>query len=241
MISVEPDGDVAVIRLDRAEKRNALTPPMLASLAGAFDRASSAGAVVLSGVGDVFCAGFDLSLCRDDTGTLARLLEGLSKAVVAMRTTPAPIVLCAHGAAIAGGCALLGGADLVITDAGAKLGYPVLRLGISPAVTTPFLRNSVGDGACRARVLDPAVIDGREALRIGLAHECLDDRAACEPRALELARSLAAKPRESLRWTKAWLNTVAPWPAAGDALAVSLSLVGGDEEARMLPQVWTKK
>lgn len=241
MISSEPDGNVAIIRLDRAEKRNALTPKMLASLAGAFDRASSADAVVLSGVGDVFCSGFDLSLCRDDDGALAALLSGLSRAVVSMRTTPGPVVLSAHGAAIAGGCALLGGADIVVTDEGAKLGYPVLKLGISPAVTAPFLRLSVGDGACRARVLDPSVISGRDAFRAGLVHECVATPAASEARAIELAHQLASKPREALRWTKAWLNELAPWPAAAKGLDASLSLVGGEEEREMLPKAWAKR
>ena len=240
MIQVEPIGRVAVIRLDRASKRNALTPPMLANLAGAIDRAISAHAIVLSGVGDVFCAGFDLTLCRTDDGALEALLEGLSRVIVAMRTTPSPVVVSAHGAAIAGGCALLGGGDVVVTNEAAKLGYPVLKLGISPAVSAPFLRLSVGDGGARARLLEPSVITGKEAVRVGLAHECLSSATDCEGRALEIARGMAAKPRESLRWTKAWLNELAGWSASGAALAASLSLVGGDEEGRMLPQAWTR-
>ncbi|MFZ4573712.1 MAG: enoyl-CoA hydratase/isomerase family protein [Phycisphaerales bacterium] len=240
MIQFEPDGNVAVIRLDRPAKLNALTPAMLGSLAGAFDRATSADAVVLSGVGETFCAGFDLTLCRDDDGALAALLEGLSRVIVSMRTTPSPVVVSAHGAAIAGGCALLGGGDLVVTNEAAKLGYPVLKLGISPAVSAPFLRLSVGDGGARTRLLEPAVISGNEALRIGLAHECLASGAACEGRALELARAMAAKPRDAMRWTKAWLNELAGWSTSRAALETSLSLVGGAEESRMLPQAWNR-
>ena len=72
-------------------------------------------------------------------------------------------------------------------------------------------------------------------------HECVPTPAASEARAIELAKQLAAKPREALRWTKAWLNELAPWPAATRGLGVSLSLVGGEEEREMLPKAWAKR
>jgi len=243
MIQVEPIGNVSIIRLDRAEKKNALTPAMLRALTGAMDRAISAHAVVVSGVGDVFCAGFDLSLCRDDVAVLADLLSELSRAVRAMRQAPCPVVVSAHGAAIAGGCALLGGADVVITDAGARLGYPVVRLGISPAVTVPFLRLAVGDGGCRARVLDPGLISGLDAVRIGLAHECAATAAECEARAIEVAKGLAAKPRHALAMTKRWLGEIdglldSRWAEAG--LEASLAVVGSAEQRERLAELWKK-
>src|SRR5262252_9290302 len=128
MIQVEPRGDISIIRLNRPDKRNAMTPKMLARLCEAIDTASAAKAIVLSGVGDVFCAGFDLTLCRDDDAVLGDLLTGLSRAVRAIRSTPCPVVTSAHGAAIAGGCALVAAADVVVTNVEAKLGYPVVRL-----------------------------------------------------------------------------------------------------------------
>src|SRR5690606_29099547 len=107
--------------------------------------------LLLCGEGRVFCAGFDLDACRGEGGddALRRLLRGLSAAIAGLRAQERPVVVAAHGAAIAGGCALLGSADVVVADAGAKLGYPVARLGISPAVSAPFLAPAVGAGAGR--------------------------------------------------------------------------------------------
>lgn len=244
MIAVEPIGHVSVIRLDRAQKRNALTPAMLASLNSAIDRAMSAHAIVVSGVGDIFCAGFDLTLCQNDDGALEAMLCGLSKVIAALRAMPCPVVVSAHGAAVAGGCALLGGADVAVTTADAKLGYPVVRLGISPAVSGPFFTATVGHGAARTRMLDPGLIDGLEAVRIGLVAESLQTPAQCEARAIELAQHFASKPRHALAYTKRWLGELDGTLDASRveiALAASLGLVGGDEERERLASLWNKK
>ena len=240
MIAVEPIGNTALIRLDRADKRNALTPKMLAALHSAIDRATSADCLVLSGIGDVFCAGFDLLLSKDDPSVLPTLLRSLSSCIAALRDSPCPVVVSAHGAAIAGGCGLLAPADVVITNTDAKLGYPVVILGISPAVNTPFLRTLIGDGPTRTRSLDPRLVSGAEALRLGLAHECLPSAAECEPRALEVAALLASKPRHAIRATRQWLRRLTPIDHAAEALAASLALCGTAEEAERLAAFWSK-
>jgi len=241
MIQVEPVGEVAVIRLDRADKRNAMTPKMLANLVSAFDTALSARAIVLSGVGEVFCAGFDLTLCRDDDNVLGDLLTGLSKAVRVIRTAPCPVIVSAHGAAIAGGCALVAAGDLAVTDVNAKLGYPVLRLGISPGVNAPALRATIGDAATRARMLEPVTIGGAEALRIGLVYECAATPRECEARAIAIAQELANKPRHALGYTKRWLGELdrsTHIQQSEHALAVSMNLVGSQEQQDRLAELW---
>jgi enoyl-CoA hydratase/carnithine racemase len=244
MIDVTPHGEISIIRLDRPAKRNAQTPVMLANLVGAVERAASARAIVLSGVGEVFCAGFDLTLCRDDERALGKLLTGLSRAVLALRSAPCPVVVSAHGAAIAGGCALAAAGDIVVTNAGAKLGYPVVRLGISPAVNAPALRAAIGAGAARTRALDPGLVDGREACRVGLAHVCVEEAGACEAEAIRIAEGLAAKPRHALGYTKRWLGELdgtldeQGWEKA---LAVSMSLVNSAEQTERLAAVWAEK
>jgi enoyl-CoA hydratase/carnithine racemase len=245
MFHTEPSGDVAVMRFDRAEKKNALLPRMLASLVAAINTAASARAIVLSGVGEVFCSGFDLTSCREDpeSAVLGELLDGLSRASRALREAPCPVIVSAHGAAIAGGCALAASADFVLTDEGAKLGYPVVRLGISPAVSGPVLAASIGFGAARARMLDSSLITGRRAVELGFAHECLPTPAACEARALELAATLAAKPRHAMAYTKRWLNTLDSTSDArllDTALEASMAGVGGQEQREMLAAVWKK-
>ncbi len=244
VISFEPIGQIALIRLDRPEKRNSLTVKMLAALRQALDNAVSAHAVVLSGVGGVFCAGFDLTACRDDPTVLPGLLKGLWSAARALREHPAPVVISAHGAAIAGGSALVAAADIAVTNATAKLGYPVVRLGISPAVSAPLLRLAIGDASSRERMLDPSTIDGPEALRVGLVHECLPTAGDCEPRAIEIARQLAAKPRHGVAYTKRWLNEIdgsLDSVTLDAGLNVSLGIVGSAEQDALLPQAWSAR
>ncbi|MBX3389093.1 MAG: enoyl-CoA hydratase/isomerase family protein [Phycisphaeraceae bacterium] len=242
MIKSALQGDVFEIALSRPEKRNALTPEMLTDLRAAIATApKEAGAFLLSGEGAAFCAGFDLSRCKDspDGAVMRALLNGLHLCIGALAALDSPVIIAAHGAAIAGGCALLGGGDVIVTNADAKLGYPVARLGVSPAVSAPFLRNLVGDGPTRARELENGLIDGRAAMACGLAHECTDRAEEVQERASAIAQVLAAKPRGAMAATKQWLRTIVPVRSGEDGLRASLSLVGGEEEQRLLPLAWS--
>jgi methylglutaconyl-CoA hydratase len=256
MIRAERDGPIARITLDRPDRKNALTPEMLdAVVAEAVGASAWARALVLEGAGDVFCSGFDLTLCREDPhgGALRAMLTGLSAAIRSLRDAPIPVIVAAHGAAIAGGCALLGGADIVVTNSAAKLGYPVVRLGISPSISAPFLRGAVGDGACRERLLDSGLIDGREALRLGLVHEVVLESTQVQGRARAIAMELMAKPAGAMAATKRWLMEIdeggasalgrrkrgsAPQSDADRALDASLSLVGNREERERMAALW---
>lgn len=240
------EGVILHIVIDRPEKRNALTADMMFNLREAKERCTEdpdVRVVLLRGEGPAFCAGFDLDACRDDPLAMRSLLTGLSNTIRVLRACPCAVVVAAHGAAIAGGCALLGGADVVVADANAKFGYPVTRIGVSPAVTSPFLRTMVGDGHARARLLDAELIDGRRAAQIGLVHECVERAEDVLPRAREIARSLALKPPHAMRATKHWLNDVddslCPRRIDG-ALHASMGLAGGAEEREMLRKFWEK-
>lgn len=238
---------VALIVLDRPEKRNALTPDMLTNIAQSAELVRTgeghADAVVLLGEGAGFCAGFDLSLCRDDAAMMSALLSKLSIAIRALRRLSMPVVVAAHGSAIAGGCALLSGGDIVVTHRDAKLGYPVVRLGVSPAVNAFGLSNSVHGAALRRLLLDPELLSGEEAVRIGLAHELIDTAEGVRDRAIAIASALAIKPAHGMHATKRWLNEIegadqdAPFE---DGLRVSLALAGGAEERERLAALWRK-
>lgn len=233
---------VRVLTFSRPDKKNALTPPMLTEFRHHLGTAcEGAGAVLIDGEGAAFCAGFDLTLCKENSEALRELLVGLSSAIRAMRTCPAPVVLAVHGAAIAGGCALLGGADVVITHTDCKLGYPVVRLGISPAVSGPFFAAAVGHGQSRERMLSTQLMSGWDAYRAGLAHECLEDAGKVRTRGLAVAQQMAAKPWPSMSITKSWLNEIdgtARAELADAALLASLSLVGSSEERSRLAELW---
>jgi len=243
-LRTEDHAGVGVILLARSEKRNALTPDMLFALDTLLrEKIASSQAIVLAGDGSVFCGGFDLKLCHEERGTLASLLVGLARVIQTLRSSDKPVVIAAHGAAIAGGCALLGGADVVITDRVASLGYPVVTLGVSPAVSAPFLLQRVGAGNSRMMLLGAELITGEDARRIGLADICCDIREDVLPRAMRLASVLAAKPTAAFAATKTLLREIEDLSGglwAKEALNASLRLADNDEQRERLARMWEK-
>lgn len=237
---------VAEIVLDRPDKRNALTPDALSDLCTRLtelDADLSVRSLVLRGEGRVFCAGFDLSLCTDDPDALPAMLTGLSRAVRLLRRARFPVVVAAQGAAIAGGCALLAGADLVVGDRLGRYGYPVVALGISPAVNAPLLLRAIGDRHTRARSLDPALIGGDEAKRIGLLDLCVDIPEDVTPRAQLEAARFAQKPPHAVAVTKRWLNEVESSLDDREfesALHASLAVAGSAEERARVAALFKK-
>ncbi len=244
MIRLDLEDRIGFLTLARPEKRNAMTPEMLDEFAGAVESLPvAARCLVLRGDGPTFCAGFDLKLCAADPSgdVMRRLLTGLSRCVRALRALDAPVVAGIHGAAVAGGCALLGGADVVIAERQTRLGYPVARIGVSPAVSAPFLTATVADGPARTLLLDPELVTADRALSIGLVHEVADGTDALHHRAIEVARLLAAKPGRGVSATKRLLNDLARDRTghADAALDVSLARVGSPEERERLTALWT--
>ncbi|MBK7405719.1 MAG: enoyl-CoA hydratase/isomerase family protein [Phycisphaerales bacterium] len=240
MIRSTLEGRVGRILLDRPDQRNALTPEMAADLAMAVSHlAQKASCLLLEGEGRVFCAGFDLECCRrtPDNSALRSLLESLHKTLAAMRSSPVPVVIACHGAAIAGGCALLGGADYVIADRAVKLGYPVALLGISPAVSAPTLANRIGGGAARSRLLDPGLIGGHQALQAGLVSALVDSPEDVRPAAARAAERFASQPGGGIRATRDWLGKLEAAGAADrSGLEASLAVTGGEEGRGLLEQ-----
>lgn len=235
-----PPGEVPILWLSNPQARNAMSPGMLAEIERAAKLFESGGRpVILAGRGEVFSSGFDLKLCRDDLGAFAELLHRLHNAIAALRKLSVPVIIAAHKAAIAGACALFGGADFVITDKNAKLGYPVARIGLSPAVSAPFLSQEVDAGHLRRMLLDPGLISGAEAFRRGLVHSVVDRPEDVLPAAKALAAELSGKSASALAATKAWLRELQSidsqsrgepttgWPTRG--LDVSLSTAASDE------------
>jgi enoyl-CoA hydratase/carnithine racemase len=249
LVRCESSAGIATITLCNGPKRNALTLAMLEDVAGAIRAAArrarpdadGVNAILLHGEGPMFCSGFDLDACHADANVLRKLLAGLAAVVRLMRDEiDVPVVVAAHGGAIAGGCAMLGGADVVIADAQATFGYPVTMLGLSPAVSAPNMRRAMSDGATRARLLQPSLVTGAEATRLGLVHESVATAAEVLPRATAVAQQLAAKPAGAARITKAWLAKVeqraglSSGVMAAASLETSIGVVGTPEERSRL-------
>jgi methylglutaconyl-CoA hydratase len=160
---------VLQITLDDPVKRNALGIEMFDSIDATIKRINDdTRCVLLLGRGEVFCSGFDMKACVDDITVLEQYILRLSSLIRSLRRVQVPVVVAAHGAAIAGGCAVLTGCDFVVGSKESTYGYPVHRLGISPAVTIPTLFQKLGEGRARALVMSGELIDGEEAYAIGL-------------------------------------------------------------------------
>jgi enoyl-CoA hydratase len=236
-------GQILRVMFNRPESRNALLPDTLNKFEQLLDAVPpTTSALLIGGHGAAFCSGFDLTKCRDDPAgeTLHALLLGLSRCVSRLHQLPIPVVIAAQGAAIAGGCALLGGADLIVSNRDAKLGYPVVSLGISPAVSAPYLMAQIGPGACRSRLLDPRLISGSDAHSMGLVTHVVNDPNEVLPKALSLATKLAQSSPRSMAATRTWLRELGG-PAERDAALgaeVSLNLVNSAEQRQLLPRAW---
>lgn len=209
MLLQRREDHVAILSLNDPTKRNALSMAMFDALDAALKtlrRDAGTRVILLRGEGPAFCAGFDLGAALEHPAVMSVFIERLSTLLRAIRRLPQPVVAAVHGAAIAGGCAVVSACDFAFVESQAKLGYPVHRIGLSPAVTLPTLIPKAGDGPARALVMSGELIDGAQAVRLGLATHCAEGESVLHAAALAFAHGLSHKPPGAVRATKAWLN-----------------------------------
>lgn len=198
---------VTTITLNNPEMRNALSLEMFDAIEQSLrDLNQDTRVVLLRGEGEVFCSGFDMKACTNKIALLESFILRLSGLIKQLKRLKQPVVASAHGAAIAGGCAMLTACDFIIGSVDGKYGYPVHLLGITPAVTIPTLFQRVGEGKARALLMSGQILRGRDAVDIGLlTHAAVDDESAKEL-ARQLSEELATKPPRAMQVTKEWLN-----------------------------------
>jgi methylglutaconyl-CoA hydratase len=191
-LRTERDGAVYRVTLARPERRNAFDAELIAELTQAFAHVGDARAVVLAGEGPSFCAGADvewqrssIDLSYDDNVEDAMRLYEMCEAI---DTCPAPVIARVHGYALGGGSGLVACADVAVATPDAVFGFSEVRLGIIPAVISPFVLPKIG-AAARRYFLTGERFDAETALRIGLVHEVTADDAAALERLLAELRS----------------------------------------------------
>jgi methylglutaconyl-CoA hydratase len=192
-LRVTRDGDVLRVTLARPETRNAFDAALIAELAEAFVDVGKARAVVLSGEGPSFCAGADVEWMRSsidldhdanvaDATALRRMLEAID-------SCPAPVVAQVQGHALGGGVGLVACSDIAIAHERAVFAFSEVKLGIIPAVISPFALAKIGPSAARRYFVTGERFNAEEALRIGLVHEVVSDLDAALDRMLDELRS----------------------------------------------------
>ncbi|HVM17905.1 MAG TPA: enoyl-CoA hydratase-related protein [Gaiellaceae bacterium] len=178
-LRIERDADVLRVTLARPEVRNAFDAALIAELAEAFVDVGKARAVLLAGDGASFCAGADVEWMRssadlsydenlEDALALRRMLEAIDRC-------PAPVVARVHGHALGGGAGLVACSDVVVAAEDAVFAFSEVKLGIVPAVISPFALAKIGPSAARRYFVTGERFDAATALRIGLVHEVAAD------------------------------------------------------------------
>tara|TARA_R110000868_G_scaffold38661_1_gene135015 strand:+ start:20010 stop:20789 length:780 start_codon:yes stop_codon:yes gene_type:complete len=173
---IEIHDGVATITLDRPELHNAFNEELISELTQTFKGiGSGVRVVVLKGEGKSFCAGADLNwmkkmvdYTRQENVADAQELANLFKAI---DDCPAPVVGVAHGAVLGGGAGLIAVCDYVLAAEDTVFGFTEARLGLVPAVISPFVMAKIGVSAARATFMSGRRFKAAEALRIGLVHQ----------------------------------------------------------------------
>ena len=204
-LQIEREGGLLHVVLARPERRNAFDASLISELTEAFSAIDDdVRAVLLSGEGPSFCAGADVEWQRASIDlTLEQNVEDalrLHAMMEAIDACPAPLVARVHGYALGGGSGLVACADVAVASRDAVFGFSEVRLGIIPAVISPFVLNKIGTGAARHLFLTGERFDAETALRIGLVHEVADDVDGAFERAVaEILRSGPRATREAKR------------------------------------------
>ena len=196
-LSIDRDGAVAVVTLQRPEKRNALSIELREELAEAFAGLAGdkkVGCVVLTGADPAFCSGMDTTQFGGDRENRTRLVESSTLAFEAVGDCPTPVLAAVNGPALAGGFALSLLCDLRIAGEAATFGYPELPQGIPPsyAAARAVLPATVAQELC----LTGRTVSAPEAKKLGIVREvCTGDVVA---RATGLAARITELPREAM-------------------------------------------
>jgi methylglutaconyl-CoA hydratase len=211
-LSVERDGPIARVTLNRPAVRNAFNAELIEALHRSFSELSvespdALRGIVLAGAGKAFCAGADvewqraaISLSAEENEADAARLQAM---LMAVDECAVPVIARVHGASLGGGMGLCAVADVVLSTVDAVFGFTETKLGIMPAVISPFVLARIGEGSARALFPAGERFDAERALAIGLVHEVLPDEAALDQRVDALLDELLSAGPTAARGAKA--------------------------------------
>lgn len=177
MIKLSKVNGIAILTLNRPEKRNALHPTMVSQIKSALEEISTnkeTKALIITGEGNSFCAGADLEYLNSSQNYSSieneKDSESLAEMFLSIYKLPILTLAAVNGPAIAGGSGLASVCDFVIADTNkAKFGYSEVKIGFIPAIVSIFLIRKIGEGNAKKLLLTGDTIDSKKALSLGLA------------------------------------------------------------------------
>jgi len=206
---VSEENAVLSVTLNRPDVHNAFNDELIAEaieVFGGIGAATHLRAVVLRSGGANFCAGADLnwmsrmvSYTREEN---IRDSSQLAKMYALVNECPIPVVGRIQGAAIGGGVGLVAVCDIAIATRASKFGLSEVKLGILPAVISPYVIEKIGASHARALFLTGERFDAERALRIGLVHRVVDDEAALDTAIADTLAQLATSGPEAVKACK---------------------------------------
>ena len=200
-LAVERRGAVEYVTLNRPDVRNAFNEHVIADLtswANAAHKDSSLRVVVLAGAGKVFSAGADAAWMAKMAGYTqdenVRDARAGAEMFLAINTVPAIVIGRVHGAALGGGSGLAAVCDIVVADDAAVFGFTETKLGILPAMISPYVLQKIGASAARELFLTGMRFDAAKAKAIGLVHQVVPLAQLDEAVAGYVAEAFSASP-----------------------------------------------
>lgn len=216
---------IARITLTRAELHNAFDDRMISELREAFalfGKNTEARAIILQAEGPSFCAGADLNWMKSMAGyTFAENVEDTHRLAAMLRTIrncPKPVIARVHGPAFGGGVGLVAACDMAVSLESAVFCLSEVRLGLLPAVISPFVLQKIGPGAAGRYFLTAERFSAADALRIGLISELAPDTDALDQRIAGLLDAIIPNGPEALAHCKVLIDQVVhcDWERAVD-------------------------
>ena len=209
-ILIDDNPPIRTITLNRPERRNAMTREMQTELIEALETTAAGFRVlILTGAGEAFCSGLDLSELQGMQSKTAEDhradAERIARLFISLRKLPIPTIAAVHGPAIAGGTGLAMACDFTLATPPSKFGFTEVRIGFVPALVSAFLSLQVGEKRARDLLLTGRLFDAAEAHRLALVNEVVA-HSELMTRVQDLAEALLANSPESIRATKELLT-----------------------------------
>ena len=227
------------MRLNRPHVRNAFDGPLIRRLTEVFEEAAGQErlrALVLSGEGPAFCAGADVQAMRESaTATPEQNLSdarALSRLFEALDGIPFLTLARVHGAALGGGGGLVAAVDVAVATPSTRFGFTEVRLGIVPAVISPYVSGKIGTAAARRYFTTGEFFDGARAATLGLVSEVVEED-RLDARVAEITAGLRSVGPRAAREAKALARWTGPLdPDRREVLAQLIAAIRTTPEAR---------